>query len=112
MGLQHIAPQLYADQKIATMNDTWGHLAPKENQLYMGEVLFAHNCYNEKFVIDWKFKDLNSSPWFYDCLNDFIYECKTIHGRIYKFTGAFCNYKFEGELEELEYENIKIQSNS
>lgn len=112
MGLQHIYPQILADRKKAVREATWGHLAPKEDKEYSGYLLFAHNCYGDRFVIDWKFDVLESSPWFYDCLQEFMLNFDTEDGKIYKFTGTFCNYKFKGDMEEIkikgEVEELKI----
>lgn len=95
------------DQHNQACKATWGYLAPKENEQYEGEIIFAEGCYSDMVTISWKFKGLNDSPWFYECLHDFLLVCNTEAGHIYKFTGTFCNYKFEGELEELEYGNKK-----
>ena len=103
MGLQHIEQTILNDNYNQAIGATWGHLAPEENKQYRGEIIFAHNCYGDTFAIDWKFEDLNSSPWFYDCLQEFMYQCDTEGGKVYRFTGTFCNYKFKGELEKLKW---------
>lgn len=94
----------YAEvQKQNVLADTWGRLAPEKNKSYKGEILFCKSEYSDVgyALIASNFEGLNSSPWLYDFLNDFIYEStKADHwpdGKVYKIKGTFRNYRMYGK---------------
>ena len=82
--------------------DTWGHLAPKKNKSYKGTILFAISgfggCSKNPVLIDYDFKELDSSPWLYDAVKDLLFdrseELET--GKVYKWDTTFRNYHFYG----------------
>ena len=91
-----------ARYKAAVMVDTWGHLAPKKNTTYRGHFVFAVGCFGSDHLnptaIECEFNDpeeeLESSPWFYEALNDFMQEMDTEAGGVYRWEGTFRNYTF------------------
>lgn len=83
----------------AALANTWGHLAPEKNKTYKGEVLFCQSAYNggSLTLIDTKF-DLESSPWFYDSINEYINSFQNLSdGVVYKINATFRNYKWWGK---------------
>lgn len=76
-----------APYREAVKVDTWGHLAPKENKTYKGRVVFAIGCFGDDelnpVVLVSEFRGLDSSPWFYDALMDFLstMQCKKARTR-------------------------------
>lgn len=86
---------------------TWGHLAPTRNKKYKGKILFAVSCFcsEERQLINYEFQDLDSSPWLYDAVHEFLEvldEEGTIEaGCVYEFTGVIRNYKIEGTLKKI-----------
>ena len=91
---------------------TWGHLAPKRGKTHRGYVVFAVGCFGNDDLnptpLECEFKGLDSSPWFYDALTEFLGEfvgtgdgrpCEA--GGVYRWEGTFRNYEFVGKLEKL-----------
>lgn len=106
MGLQHVAPSIYAMNKTIVMNATWGHLAPERNKTYRGKVIWALGCgYNHSdlnpTVLLCDFGDLPDSPWFYDALIDFLQELVERGTGLWQWEGTFRNYSWCGKLTEL-----------
>lgn len=94
-----------AEYKVRVMADTWGHLAPKRNKTYTGHVIFAVGCFGSDHLnptaLECEFKDLDSSPWFFDALCDFMGDIETETGGVYRFDGTFRNYQFKGTVQRL-----------
>ncbi len=96
-----------AKYKSIVMQDTWGHLAPTKNTTYKGEIVFAESIYGDMGVLKCDFKSfkgkvLDDSPWFYECLYDFLWAIEDRkEGVVYKWTGKFKNYEFTGRLEAM-----------
>lgn len=97
---------------------TWGHLTPKKNKTYRGRVVYALGCFGSgelnPTVLHCDFGDLESSPWFYDALHEFLdsiswepgqeFRPRKGHGDVgcvYEWTGTFRNYKFRGAVKEV-----------
>lgn len=85
----------------AVLQDTWGHLAPKEF-LYSGFILFTHGCHGDITLIDWEFKspdgeELASSPWFYsdihEMVGDLIIKKDLMRTGIWRWEGTFRRLK-------------------
>src|SRR5215831_8690940 len=95
-----------AEHKARVMADTWGHLAPKKNIAYRGEIVFAVGIFGSDELnptalqCDFSSTDgeLDSSPWFFDAMADFLSSLKCAAGGVYRFTGTFRNYKFTGKI--------------
>lgn len=96
-----LAPAI-AYQKEQVMQETWGHLAPKKNKTYRGTILVAVGCYDplNPTILDCQFKELNDSPWFYEAMQEYLWK-QTFEPGVYRFTGKFKNYIFEGSIREL-----------
>lgn len=96
------AENLYR-QKV--MEETWGHLAPKKNKTYKGRIVFATGIFGNDNLnptaLLCEFKGLDSSPWFYDCMAEFLSENHGEPGGVYLFEGNFKNYVFEGEIKTI-----------
>lgn len=84
-----------AHYKAQVTNETWGHLAPEPRRKYNGFILFAHAAYGDLTVIDYRFKNLEDSPWFCEDLHEFINGIagEKPQGRIYRFDGTYMKYK-------------------
>lgn len=74
-----------AIHRARILADTWGHLAPKKNRTYRGYVVFALGCFGS------------------DSLNPTVLECE-LEGGVYRWEGAFRNYKFAGSVRRLALE--------
>jgi hypothetical protein len=64
----------------AILQDTWGHLAPKPKDIYQGFIIIAKSTFSGHGTIPLEFELRNgagellqSSPWFYEDLNEFCY---------------------------------------
>jgi hypothetical protein len=92
-----------ARYRAQVMAETWGHLAPKRNKIYRGHVTFAIGCFGSDHLnptcLSCEFEDLESSPWFFDALNDFLQSLETEAGCVYRFDGTFRNYEFKGTVK-------------
>jgi hypothetical protein len=89
--------------KEEVMEDTWGHLRAKQGTMYTGYVIFTLTAFGDYVTIDYDFKDLDSSPWLYDNVYDFVVRKAKDKGKIYKFTGTYHELKnlrgiFQGKL--------------
>lgn len=80
------------------LKETWGHLAPVKNRTYKGRVVYAVGCFGDDelnptpLVAD--FRGLDSSPWFYEALCEFIGELEgNESGCVYEWTGTLRNYE-------------------
>ena len=109
-----------AHNRAEVQYETFGHLAPKKHKKYHGHILFAVGCFSEgqlnPMPIECEFKDLDSSPWFYDALLEFIsnppdgVEGELLYpggpvkhwpeGTIWRWYGYFMNYKFVGTVRK------------
>jgi hypothetical protein len=96
--------------RAAVMADTWGHLAPMKNRTYRGHIVFAVGCLGSDDLnptcLEFELKtrggdDLDSSPWFFDALEDFMQSFETEAGGVYRWDGTFRNYTFAGTLTRM-----------
>lgn len=82
--------------------DTWGHLAPRKNKTYRGHIVFAAGCFGSDDLnptaLRCEFKGLDSSPWFFDAMADFLASLEVEAGEVYCFEGTFRNYEFSGTV--------------
>lgn len=58
--------------KSLIMQDTWGHLFPKEEK-YEGTIKIASSMYDGMVVLDEEI-DISGSPWWYHSLHNFVNE--------------------------------------
>jgi hypothetical protein len=93
-------------QREQVLQDTWGHLAPLKNKSYAGTIVFAVGCFGNDplnpIALYCEFKGLEISPWFFDCMSEFLSKENTEEGCVYKFVGKFRNYKFIGKTSILQ----------
>jgi hypothetical protein len=101
-----------APYREAVKVETWGHLAPKKNRTYKGRVVFGIGVFGDDelnpCVLVSEFKGLDSSPWFYDCLTEFLsdLQCKKPrtdrdNGKVFEWVGTFRNYEMNGKIRLL-----------
>lgn len=92
MGLQHVDT---SHQKESVYAETFGHLAPKQNKTYRGELLFSKSYFysGNNPIIDFEFKGLDSSPWLFSAIEDYIYSSDLPKGSVYKAKITFRNYR-------------------
>jgi len=97
MGLQHIDISYQKEQVYA---ETWGHLAPKKNVTYKGWILFSKSYFynGNNPIIDFEFKELESSPWLFNVLEDYILKLDLPKGKAYKMFITFRNYRIWTKL--------------
>lgn len=127
MGLEHVAPSIEAMNREIVLKQTFGHLAPKKNTTYRGHVVWSLGVFGSEYlnptVLECELGELQSSPWFFDALMDFlgkIHDNKpngefwSVHerrdateGRIFRWDGTFRNYTFCGKVRELFAEGLK-----
>lgn len=91
---------------------TFGHLAPKPNNIYDGWILFTLTAFGEVCLIDFEFENLDASPWFNIDAIDFVsdWTFKNHKGKnygIFKWKGTYKkfkngNSKFKGSFSEIQ----------
>ncbi len=85
--------------------ETWGHLAPRRNRTYQGHIVFAVGCFGNDplnpVALECDFGELESSPWFFDALEDFMRAQEKPEGTVHRFDGTFRNYVFRGKVRQL-----------
>lgn len=116
------APIEEENRRIVFRN-TWGHLAPVEHQQYRCRIVYSVGCLGSDglnpVILVFDFGELNSSPWLYDAIIEFIgdgkprrtkaapygaydgfsyMKCgrKNEPGCVYEWTGTMRNYVFKG----------------
>lgn len=93
-----------AKYKAEVMEATWGHLAPRRNKKYQGHITFALGCYGSDYLNPTVLKctiDVDSSPWFFDAMEDFLRSLGGDEGGVYRWDGTFKNYEFNGTIRRL-----------
>jgi hypothetical protein len=99
-----------ARYRAEVMEHTWGHLAPQKNKTYRGHVIFALGCFGSDYlnptVLVCELGNLGSSPWFFDALIEFLQSLGGTAGGVYRFDGAFRNYKFKGTRRQLQFAEL------
>ncbi|MEK6879452.1 MAG: hypothetical protein AABY22_07595 [Nanoarchaeota archaeon] len=92
-----------AHNRQVVLQNTWGHLAPQKNTTYRGEILFCKSDYNSGTITLISSKmDIDSSPWFYDSVHEFLYSFDKLEcGQVYKINATWRNYKWWGKPEKV-----------
>lgn len=82
-----------AKYRAQVQADTWGHLQAEEGKHY-GSILFAVSEYNSQgaIIIKDNFKTVESNPWFFEALNEFISNSKFEAG-VYNAVGYYKVFK-------------------
>lgn len=85
------------NREVISQN-TWGHLAPIKNKTYKGTILFSKSeyCSGSITLIATKFQELDSSPWFYDSVYDYLRSLPLQEGTVYTLAATFRNYRWWG----------------
>jgi|CXWL01.1.fsa_nt_gi hypothetical protein len=100
--------------KNQVIQATWGHLAPTKHVTYRGFFTFGVGCFESGSVrvLAFEFGDLDSSPWMYQKLHDFIFRHKESFGErgcVYQFVGTIRNYSFCGKITKVFDANVPVQ---
>lgn len=83
------------------MEDTWGHLAPKPHVKYHGYIIVTTSVFGgDTTLLDYDFKNLDSNPWLYEDVGNFIFHNEFSHdtASIYRFDGWYKKFKNGGCL--------------
>ncbi len=90
--------------RARVIESTWGHLAPLKNKTYSGHMVFALGCFGSDAlnptVLECEI-GLDSSPWFYDAMIDFLSSLGGDEGGVYRWDGTFRNYEFKGTVRRI-----------
>jgi hypothetical protein len=87
------------------LKETWGHLAAVKNRKYRGHIIWGLGCFGSEnlnpTVLQCELEGLDSSPWFFDALIDFLQDHSSEEGAVFRFDGFFRNYEFVGSIRRL-----------
>lgn len=105
MSFASACQSLEAARAAQVYRETWGHLAPKRNKTYTIKAVWALGCFGSDSlnptVISCEMPGLDSSPWFYNALLDFLRTQSKEEGAVLRFEGTFKNYRFDGVVERV-----------
>jgi len=103
MSIASVMASIENINKEIVMQDTWGHLAPSKNKTYKGFFTFAAGCFGSlsPIALSFEFSELDSSPWLYGALQEFLFSLKVESGIIYRFEGTIRNYTFKGKISQI-----------
>lgn len=93
-----------AHYRAQVMEATWGHLAPRKNKTYRGHITFALGCFGSDHLNPTALEceiGLDSSPWFFEAMEDFLRSLGGEEGAVYRWEGAFRNYEFKGTVHRI-----------
>mgnify|MGYP003136357968 CR=1 FL=1 len=92
-------------KKQEVMRDTWGHLKPKNDEIYIGYIIFAVSCFNssESIIVDTYF-GVPDSPWFYADIIEYVEENKPLKHGVYEFRGTYTVTKAENNRNYYEFD--------
>ena len=96
MSMNTILDAYKQTRKEEVLYNTWGHLAPETNIKYYGYIIVATSQFgNSTYLLDYEFKKLNSSPWLYEDVGNFMFNTKfeTDISNIYRFDGWYKKFK-------------------
>lgn len=89
------------------MRDTWGHMDANPGTRYKGTILFAECEFSGDgtVALACDFGNAGFGPWFYEGIQDWLFEQETEPGFIYRFEGYYQlarggHHKFVGEITE------------
>lgn len=93
-----------AHYRAEVFKATWGHLAPRKNKTYRGQVTFALGCYGSDELNPTVLEctiEIDDSPWFFDAMIEFLESLKGEGGGVYRWDGTFKNYDFKGTVRRI-----------
>jgi hypothetical protein len=103
MGLNHLEP--IKEYQEAVYQDTWGHLAPKKNVTYKGQILVAKSGYggSDRKIIEMEWENLDDSPWLFDHVNNWIWDSRDLmkEDGVYWIKTTFRNYRMWGKIAKI-----------
>lgn len=96
---ERVFAPIEAHNREALLQNTWRHMAPVKNTTYRGHILFCKSEFNSGSItlIATKFEGLDSSPWFYDAIHEFLHEFDLEEGTVYTLQATFRNYRWWGK---------------
>lgn len=104
MSMETVFAPVEARYRAAVREETWGHLAPARNKIYRGHIIFALGCFGSDrlnpTVLECEL-DLESSPWFFNAMRDFLRSLEGEEGGVYRWDGTFKNYEFKGTVRRI-----------
>lgn len=73
------------------MRDTWGHLDAQPGVKYPGVIVFAEGIYGSDGIVTLRceFGDAGHGPWFYEGLQDWLFQQDVEAGTVYRFDGFY-----------------------
>ena len=90
-------------------DNPWANPDEDQYDLYT-EQCFDSGEHNPTTLIA-DFDNLDSSPWFYECINDFLQTLAENHsfqaGEVYEFAGNLINYELQGNIKCLLEYNLR-----
>ena len=93
---------IQAERRRQIAISTWGHLAPRKNKKYDGEMVFALTEYGDYALISARWSGLPDSPWLFDAMMEFVARnAADREGVVLRFSGFFRNYQFVGTVTEV-----------
>ncbi len=100
-------------KKQVVMQDTFGHLAPKEGRSYKGTMIYVRGEYGDIVLLSADFKNLKDSPWLFEAMQEYIGEHCQEEG-LYKWVGQFSKisdscYCFGGKIKRLDLKDIFLR---
>ena len=103
MSLGDALATIESNNRAIVQQDTFGHLAPKRNEVYKGRLVFGIGCFGcdtlNPTALFCEFDGLDSSPWFFDAVCEFMQDRELTAGCVYEFLGTFKNYEFTGPIK-------------
>lgn len=104
MALPDAFAEVEAHYRAQVLKETWGHLAPRKNKAYKGHITFALGCFGSDdlnpTVLSCEL-NIDSSPWFFDAMIEFLQSLGGEAGGVYRWDGTFKNYEFKGTVRRL-----------
>lgn len=101
---EEVFAPIEAHYKAAVIQDTWGHLAPKKNTTYRGDVLVSSSGYSTGIqLVDMNWDHLQDNPWVYEKMQDWLYEQRKIltAGTVWTIKVTMRNYRIWGQFTKI-----------
>ena len=115
MSLRDAFAPVEAEYRTRVTAATFGHLAPKPRERYVGYVVFVCGAYGDIVVLDASFKGLDDSPWLFEDMNDLALRKATEDGVVYRFDGTYSKCKsgrafFVGKIRQSRVGRVHVGS--
>ena len=96
MSLSDIMAPVLARQRNEVLKDAWGHLAPEKDIRYKGKIYIFVSPFNKGGGFDFEFEGLDSSPWLYDAIQEYLNDWNFPYNGLWEFDCTVRNYKITG----------------